>query len=395
MTDRPATRTHARLGLSASAAALALGLAAAPALADAHYEINTVVEGLSSPWAIEFLPGGDQMLVSERTGALRLVTVEGGEIAEISGAPDVWAEGQGGFLDLALHPEFEQEPYLYMTWSGADEQGHAATHVGRASLDLEAMELGEIEELFVAGPFFDSTNHFGSRIVFHEGYMFVGFGDRNFKDFGPDHIAQDLSTANGAVIRLNLDGSVPEDNPFAATEGAEPAIWSYGHRNIQAMAVHPESGAIWVAEHGEAGGDEINILAEGANYGWPLAGYGVDYRTGEQFSVGHDAIEDVTGPVYNWGPGREDNFPPSGMVFYTGEAFPEWQGHALIGNLAHEYMGLFSIDGESVGEPERLLQGQGWRIRDIAIGPQDGYIYAIVDDENAPLIRLEPGQGEG
>jgi quinoprotein glucose dehydrogenase len=295
---------------------------------------------------------------------------------------------------MCIRDSYPAEPYVYLTWSGADEEGRTATRVGRAALDLEALTLGEVEELFAAGPAFptdESNGHYGSRIAFADGYMFVGFGDRQFKNFGPDHIAQDLSSANGAVIRLNLDGTVPDDNPFAATEGAEPAIFSYGHRNIQAMTVHPETGALWVAEHGEAGGDEINIAQAGANYGWPLAGYGVDYRTGEPFSQGHADVEGVTAPIFHWGPGRADNFPPSGMAFYDGAAFPEWQGRLLIGNLAHQYLGLFEVSGDTVSEPERLLAGEGWRIRDVAVGPADGFVYAIADGADAPLIRLVPG----
>jgi glucose/arabinose dehydrogenase len=393
-TAEPAARTRA----GAAAGAIALALAAAPALADTRFEVETVAPVLQSPWAIAFLPEGDRLLVTERTGALKLVTVDGGEVAEIAGVPEVVAEGQGGLLDVALHPDFPAEPWVYLTWSGADAEGRTATHVGRAPLDLDAMTLGEMEVLFVAGPAFpssESNGHFGSRIAFADGFMFVGFGDRQFKNFGPDHIAQDLSSANGAVIRLTLDGEIPQDNPFVGTEGAEAAIWSYGHRNIQALTVHPETGALWVAEHGEAGGDEINISRPGGNFGWPLAGYGVDYRTGEQFSVGHDEIEDVIAPVFHWGPGREDNFPPSGMVFYQGEAFPEWQGRLLIGNLAHQYLGLFEVAGESVSGPERLLEGQGWRIRDVAVGPADGFVYAIADGADAPLIRLAPSEGDG
>ncbi len=384
-----------RTGLATTlAASLTLGLCAAPAFADGHFEVETVVESLESPWAIAFLPEGDRVLVTERTGAIRLVDIASGETMEISGAPEVVDDGQGGLLDIALHPDFPEAPWVYLTWSAADGEGNTATRLGRAELDLEAMALGEIEELFVAGPFFDSDAHYGSRIVFADGHVFVGFGDREFKDFGPDHIAQDLSSANGALIRLNLDGSVPDDNPFVQTEGAEPAIWSYGHRNIQALTVHPETGALWIAEHGEAGGDEINIAVEGGNFGWPLVSYGVDYRTGEAFAPTHDETDAYVAPVYHWGPGREDNFPPSGMVFYDGEAFPDWQGRLLIGNLAHEYLGLFEVEGETVSDPERLLEGEGWRIRDVAVGPADGFVYAIVDGEDAPLVRLVPGEGE-
>lgn len=378
--------------------ALMLGLAAAPVLADQRYEVDTVVAALQSPWAIAFLPEGDRLIVTERTGGLKLVTLDSGEVTDIAGAPEVVAEGQGGLLDIALHPDFPAEPFVYLTWSGADDEGRTATHVGRAPLDLEAMALGEMEVLFVAGPAFPSSQsngHFGSRIAFADGFMFVGFGDRQFKDFGPGHIAQDLSSANGSVIRLTTDGAVPADNPFVGTDGAEPAIWSYGHRNIQAMAVHPGTGALWVAEHGEAGGDEINIVQRGGNYGWPLVSYGVDYRTGAAFAPTHDDTDAFIAPVFHWGPGREDNFPPSGMAFYQGDAFPEWQGRLLIGNLAHRYLGLFEVTGGSVSEPERLLEGRGWRIRDVAVGPADGFVYAIADGRDAPLIRLVPVEADG
>jgi quinoprotein glucose dehydrogenase len=378
--------------------ALMLGLAAAPVLADQRYEVDTVVAALQSPWAIAFLPEGDRLIVTERTGGLKLVTLDSGEVTDIAGAPEVVAEGQGGLLDIALHPDFPAEPFVYLTWSGADDEGRTATHVGRALLDLDAMTLGEMEVLFVAGPAFPSSQsngHFGSRIAFADGFMFVGFGDRQFKDFGPGHIAQDLSSANGSVIRLTTDGAVPADNPFVGTVGAEPAIWSYGHRNIQAMAVHPGTGALWVAEHGEAGGDEINIVQRGGNYGWPLVSYGVDYRTGAAFAPTHAETDAFIAPVFHWGPGREDNFPPSGMVFYQGDAFPEWQGRLLIGNLAHQYLGLFEVTGESVSGPERLLEGRGWRIRDVAVGPADGFVYAIADGRDAPLIRLVPAEADG
>jgi aldose sugar dehydrogenase len=248
----------------------------------------------------------------------------------------------------------------------------------------------DLEVLFRVSPAVDSQGHYGARIVFHDGHVFMGTGDRQFKNFGPDHIAQDLSSENGAVIRLTMDGEIPADNPFVGQDGAAGAIWSYGHRNIQAMVVHPETNEIWVAEHGEAGGDEINVVQRGENYGWPLAAFGVDYRTGEQFADPHRPGDGFVAPVYHWGPGRADNFPPSGMSVYTGEAFPDWQGHLLIGNLAHQYLGLFPVDGQQVSDPVRLLEGEGWRIRDVAVGPDDGYIYLIADGQDAPLMRLVP-----
>lgn len=371
---------------------LGMSMCVPPAFSNAEsaYQVTTVVEGLNTPWAMAFLPEDGRILVTERGGALRIIDPNSGEMGEVSGIPAVAARGQGGLLDIAPHPSFPEESWVYLTWSGEDDQGRSATHLGRAMLDLDALALMNIEVLYVAEPFFDSAAHYGSRIVFHDGFIYAGFGDRNFKDFGSEHIAQDLSNANGATIRLRLDGSVPDDNPFVARQGADPAIWSYGHRNIQAMAVQPETGAVWLAEHGEAGGDEINIVTRGGNYGWPLAGYGVDYRTGRAFAVPHDQTDAYIAPVFHWGPGRADHFPPSGMAFYTGEAFPGWRGHLLVGNLFHRYLGLFVVDGETVSPPVRLLEGRGLRIRDVAVGPDDGFIYVIADDSASPLLRLEP-----
>lgn len=313
-----------------------------------------------------------------------------GEIEEIAGAPEVDTRGQGGLLDIAPAPDFTESNLVYMTWSAAPEGNDTTTHLGRARLDRDEGALHDLEVLHVVSPAMDSQAHYGSRIVFHDGHMFVSLGDRNQKDFGPEHIAQDRSSENGSIMRLTLDGEIPEDNPFVDEDGAAGAIWSYGHRNIQAMSVHPDTGEIWVAEHGEAGGDEINVIERGENFGWPLAAFGIDYQTGEQFADPHQPGDGFVAPVFHWPPGRDDHFPPSGMAWYDGEAFPDWQGHLLVGNLFHEYLGLFAVDGHDVSAPERLLEGEGWRIRDIAIGPEDGHVYLVVDDEAAPLLRLVP-----
>ena len=373
--------------LMLSCAATAL-LAAAPALAQ-DYEAEMLAEGLDSPWGMAFMPGGRDILMTSRNGALMLWRAEDGETVAISGAPEVDTAQQGGLLDIAFSPDFVDDALVYLTWSGAVDGG-TTTHVGRGRLDLEAAALTDVETLFAVSPAVDSAAHYGSRIVFHDGHMFVGLGDRNSKEFGPDHIAQDLGSENGSVIRLTLDGDIPQDNPFVGQDGAAEAIWSYGHRNIQAMAVHPETGDIWLAEHGEAGGDEINIVQRGGNYGWPLAAFGVDYRTGEQFAQPHREGDGFVAPVHHWPPGRDAHFPPSGMAWYDGEAFPEWRGRLLIGNLFHEYLGLFEIDGETVSPPERLLQGEGLRIRAVAVGPEDGFVYVLADGEAAPLLRLKP-----
>lgn len=371
-------------------AVLAL-IAGAPVLAQS-YDVETLAEGLDRPWAMTFLPDSGDILMTGRGGIFLLYDAASGAVSELDGAPDVSTAGQGGLLDVALAPDFTDSNVIYMTWAGA-VAGGTTTHLGRGTLDRQAGAVTDIETLFQVSPGIDSTAHYGSRIVIHDDHIYMGTGDRNSKAFGPDHIAQNLSSENGSVIRLTLDGTVPDDNPFVGTNNAAPAIWSYGHRNIQAMTVHPDTGDIWLAEHGEAGGDEINIVARGENYGWPLAAYGVDYRTGAQFAPTHQDGDGFVAPAYHWSPGRDDHFPPSGMTFYDGDAFPDWQGHLLVGNLFHRYLGVFPVDGAQVSDPERVLEGEGYRIRDVAVGPQDGYIYVLTDGDDAPLLRLVPSNG--
>ena len=367
-----------------SVATLALSL---PAHAGG-YSIETLAEGLDRPWGMAFLPDHGDLIITLRGGNVVLWDAETG-ITEISGAPDVASQGQGGLLDVAVGPDFDDTGFVYMTWAGAVDGG-TTTHIGRAVLDRDAGALTDLEVLHAVSPGIDSGAHFGSRIVFQDGFLFAGFGDRGSKDFSENHISQDLSSENGAVIRLSLDGEIPSDNPFVEREGAAGAIWSYGHRNIQAMTVHPETGAIWLAEHGEAGGDEVNIVQRGENYGWPLASFGVTYRGGNEFAPPHQDGDGFVAPVYHWPAGRTEHFPPSGMTFYSGDAFPDWQGHLLIGNLFHRYLGLFSEENAEISEVARLLDGEDLRIRDVAIGPDDGYIYVLADGEGVPLLRLVP-----
>jgi aldose sugar dehydrogenase len=392
------TRTKSFGRLMAStflAAALALGPIRAAQAETPAYEIETVAEGLEHPWGMAFLPGDGRLLVTERPGRLQLVDRDNGAMQEIGGVPDVVARGQGGLLDVALHPDFGDEPWVYLSWAGGDAEGRAATHVGRGLLDLDALALTEFEVLFVAEPFMDpGQGHYGARLAFDgENRLFVTLGDRQQKDFGPDHIAQDLSSAYGSTLRLEADGGVPDDNPFVDEPDAVAAIWSYGHRNSQGMAFHPETGELWQNEHGENNGDEINVIERGGNYGWPIAHYGVGYRTGEVFAPAPPEVPETVDPVHWWDADDPEGFPPSGFAFYDGDAFPDWQGNAFMGNLAHEYLGRFTIDGREVEMTERLLEGEGWRIRDVAVGPDDGYLYVLVDDSSVPLIRLRPAEG--
>jgi len=357
-------------------------------LAAQDYRVEVLVPGLDRPWGMEFLPTGE-LLITERGGAL--VLWDGAELSPIAGAPAVDARGQGGLLDIALAPDFAQSGRLWLSWV-ARAPGGPSTHLGHARLDREGGQIRDLETVLVVEPGVSGNGHFGGRLLIHEGHVWLGLGDRNFKDFGPEHIAQDLGSENGSVLRLALDGSIPADNPFVGQPGARPAIWSYGHRNVQAITAHPETGEVWVGEHGESGGDEINILRRGGNFGWPLASHGTSYMIGRQFAPPHRAGDGFEGPVHHWGPGRSDNFPPSGMVFYEGAAFPDWRGHLLMGNLRHRYLGLFSVAGREVAQVGRLLEGEGRRIRDVAVGPEDGFIYVLADGEDAPLLRLVPAR---
>ena len=354
--------------------------------------VERVVSGLSSPWALATIPDDDRLLVTERTGTLRLVDPATGSVETVPGTPAVFARGQGGLLDVELHPRYPEEPYLYLTYSAQREDGTSTTHVGRGRFDLggDGPRLREFEVLHAARPFVNSTGHFGSRMAFDtDERLYVTVGDRQFKDFGPDHVAQDLTNDLGTVLRFESDGSIPDDNPFVDDPDARDPIFSYGHRNAQGLTRHPETGAIWEAEFGEQDGDEINVLERGGNYGWPVADEGCTYGSGEPIGVSHSDREDVIAPVFGW-PCGSGGFPPSGMTFYTGDAFPEWQGDFLLGGLASQYLARFTVDGRDVREVESLLSGRGWRIRDVLEAPDSGALYVIVDGGNAPLVRLSP-----
>ncbi|MCH7659536.1 MAG: PQQ-dependent sugar dehydrogenase [Euryarchaeota archaeon] len=349
--------------------------------------IEEVATGLANPWAMAFIPDSSSMLVTELGGTLNLVDREEGSVEEIDGTPEVYAEGQGGLLDVALHPEFPDESWVYLTYSVVNDDGESATAIGRGQ--LEDTQLTAFEELFVAEPFIDSNGHFGSRALFDEGALYMTTGDRQQKDFGPDHVAQDTTNELGATLRLAPDGSIPEDNPFVDDPDVADAIYSYGHRNVQAMTVHPETGEIWQGEHGEEDGDEINIVEEGENFGWPIATYGCEYGTDTPVGDQPDEREETVAPVYYWECGS-GGFPPSGMTFYDGEAFPDWQGDLFMGNLAGGYLGRFSVDGREVEEIDPLLSDQGWRVRDVKVAPDTGHLYVVVDEGDAPLVRLVP-----
>lgn len=349
------------------------------------YRIVPVVEGLVNPWSMAFLPDGD-MLITERPGRLRVVR-DGQLLAEpVEGVPPVHAQGQGGLLEVTPHPDFASNRLVYLSYSQpyVGEEG-ATTAIVRARLENDALH--DLEELFVANS--RGGGHYGSRIVFDdEGHFFFSVGDRQAPPRGDleAHPAQDLSNHHGTINRLNEDGSVPSDNPFVGVAGVEPSIYSYGHRNPQGLTIDRETGNIWATEHGPQGGDEVNLVVAGANYGWPVVGYGVNYGSGEAIHEG-TIREGMNNPVHVWVP----SIGASGLEVYRGDAFPAWRGSLLAGGLAGEQLVRLTMDGEVVTNVELLAQRIG-RIRDVRLGP-DGFVYLAVESrsgEPTGVVRLEP-----
>ena len=365
--------------------------------ADVAYDVETVAEGFENPWGLAFLPDDGRLLVTERTGGISLVDPADGAVEAVAGAPEVFAEGQGGLLDVAVHPDYPDDARVYLTYSATNGAGEATTHVGAGRLSLDTSNgpaLAEFKPIRVAEPFRGGSNHFGSRATFGpEGSLYVTVGDRRDTNFGPDHVSQDRSNELGATLRLTPDGDPHPENPFVDDPDAADALYSYGHRNPQAMAVRPETGRIWQCEHGEEDGDEINVIERGGDYGWPVASEACRYGTDDPFAPAHDERDGVIAPVHYW-PCGSGGFPPSGAVFYDGDAFPEWEGDLFAGTLAAQYLGRFTVDGDgldaTVTEREPLLADRGWRMRAVAIEPDTGHLYAAVDDADAPIARIVP-----
>lgn len=375
------SRLFAAIALAAAFASPALTAAQEVETEKVKISVETVASGLEHPWAIAFLPDGN-FLVTERPGRLRIVTPKGEVKKPVSGVPEVDARNQGGLLDVALDPDFEENRLVYLTYAEKGEGGTNGTAVARGHL-TESMspQLRDVEVIFRQTPKKDSTLHFGSRLVFdNEGHLFVALGERS--RVGMREESQDLDSHLGKVVRIWPDGTVPEDNPFAGEKGALPEIWSYGHRNQQGAALHPETGRLWTNEHGPRGGDEINIPQAGKNYGWPIVSYGTEY-SGAPVGDGESAAPGMESPIYHWTP----SIGVSGMAFYTGDAIPEWQGSLFVGGLARPSLRRLTLDGEKVAGEETLLEDLGARIRDVRQGP-DGALYLLTDDEDGKLLRI-------
>ena len=335
-----------------------------------------VADGLDSPWGMAFLLDGG-MLITEQDGRLRLIKDGKLQREAIAGVPDVVARGQGGLLDVALHPDFADNRLVYLSYSGRGDGG-VNTEVARGRFDGQA--LNDVEVVFRAAPKTGGRNHYGSRLLFApDGTLYVTLGDR----YSYLKRAQDVRDHIGAIVRIRDDGTVPDDNPFVGRGDARPEIFSYGHRNVQGLALRPATGQVWAHEHGPRGGDEVNILKSGANYGWPAITYGIDY-SGAVISDRTEA-PGMEQPVVYWDP----SIAPSGMAFYDGDKFPNWRGDLFVGALAHTHLRRLELDGDRVVAQEALLKDLDERIRDVRVGP-DGYIYVLTDSGDGQLIRLEP-----
>ena len=382
-----------RTAAHAAVIALALALAgcrapdaapARPPAADATPptapRVTRVVGGLEHPWAVLPLPGG-RLLVTERPGRLRYVERDGRLSAPLAGVPAVWAEGQGGLLDVVAAPDFATSRRIWLSYAEAGPDGTAGTAVGYATLGADRID--GFTRVYQQQPKLEGPNHFGSRIAFdREGHVFISQGERNDRP-----TAQKLDMLQGKLVRLNLDGSVPRDNPFVGRGDARPEIWSYGHRNVQSLAVDPRTGRVWEAEHGPRGGDEINLPQPGKNYGWPIASHGLDYALPRAYPETQGTEVAGTEPPYHvWkkSPGL------SGMAFYTGHRQSKWNDSLFLGALADRNLIRLTLDGDRIVSEERLLDDRRARIRDVRVAA-DGAVYVLTDDDrNGELLRLDP-----
>jgi glucose/arabinose dehydrogenase len=339
------------------------------------FTATALTDALHMPWSFAFMPGGD-ILVTERGGTLQRFDPDSGELTSINGVPEVFYQGQGGLFDVALHPDFPNPAWVYLTYAAPLGDSGSTTRLARALLEGDG--LGRVEILYTTEPVMKTQKHYGGRLLLSEGYLYMTMGERGHRD-----LAQQLDNDLGKVLRFHIDGGIPADNPFAGTPGAKPAIYSYGHRNPQGLDQHPDTGEFWVTEHGPQGGDELNRLVPGANYGWPVITYGEEYGGGK---IGEGTAKaGMEQPVYYYVP----SIATGGLAFYHGDRFPAWHGDAFIGALRKFYLSRVVIGADGATTEHRLLSDLGLRVRDVKVGP-DGNIYIL--NEQGSLIRLEPAR---
>jgi glucose/arabinose dehydrogenase len=342
-------------------------------------EVTVVAEGLEHPWALVQMPDG-RWLVTERPGRLRVIGADGAVSDPVAGLPPVVSGGQAGLLDVALSPGFADDRLIYWSYSEPREGG-SATSVARGRLSDDAARVDQVQVIFRATPVVDNMMHYGSVLAFdRERRLYVTLGERSSLETRPQ--AQHMNSHNGKIVRINADGSVPQDNPFVNDGEALSEIWSLGHRNVQGAAIHPETGALWAAEHGARGGDEINVVQAGRNYGWPIAAYGIEYRGGA-IGEGASQAEGTEQPIYYFDP----VIGTGGIAFYEGAMFPEWRGNLLASGLKDKQLVRLVLDGERVVGEERLMTDQNQRVRDVAVGA-DGAVYVVTDEDAGRLLRL-------
>lgn len=346
--------------------------------------VTTIADGLRNPWALAFLPGEQGMLVSERSGNLRIVNAEGKVGTPVSGVPKVWAQGQGGLLDVVLSPEFKKDRTVYLSYAEEGEDGKAGTAVGRGQLSRDLARLENFNVIFRQAPKLSEGNHFGSRLVFdRDGFLFIALGENNQRP-----TAQDLDKLQGKIVRILPDGQVPKDNPFFGKQDVRPEIWTFGHRNPQGAALNPWTGKLWTNEHGPRGGDEVNIEEPGKNYGWPIATHGINYSMLPIPEAKGDHVDGMVDPLHVW----EKSPGISGMAFYDNPRFKVWDHSLFIGALATQELIRLQLEGDKVVHEERLLGDLKARIRDVRVGP-DGYLYVLTDAKDGALLKIGLSEG--
>ena len=341
-------------------------------------EVTEVARGLEHPWAMTFLPDGS-LLVTERAGRLRKVGTDGSISAPLAGVPTVFAEGQGGLLDVALSPNFANDQRVYLSYAEPGENGSAGTAVAYGTLGAAGLE--NLKVIYQQQPKLVGPNHFGSRLAFDgQGHLFISQGERNDRP-----TSQKLDMLQGKLVRLDLEGNIPKGNPFVGQAGARPEIWSYGHRNMQGMAIDPRTGKLWQSEHGPRGGDEINLPQPGKNYGWPIITHGINYSGMRIPEAVGSAKEGMEPPYHVW----EKSPGLSGMAFYTGRPGNPWNDSLFLGSLAESNLIRLTLQGDKIVGEERLLKEVGERVRDVRVGPDDN-LYVLTDEEDGKLLRIQP-----